>query len=151
MKFLDKNSNKNSLIKSPKQRLETYCFCSVSYYYYYSYSSPFFPRTMNLSTADLRNNWTECHETWWSYRYMFLVGPFSMSGINSGHHCLPTYQILMISDNVEFLLPIFYTVFWQPFWKWQTSRNFENVELKMVATISQKINIVRYHHNLICG
>jgi hypothetical protein len=26
---------------------------------------------------------------------------FSMSGINSGH--LPTYQILMISDNVEYL------------------------------------------------
>ena len=28
---------------------------------------------------------------------------FSMSGINSGHHYLSTYQILMISDNVEFL------------------------------------------------
>jgi 5-carboxymethyl-2-hydroxymuconate isomerase len=28
---------------------------------------------------------------------------FSMSGINSGHHYLPTYQIVMISDNVEFL------------------------------------------------
>jgi hypothetical protein len=28
---------------------------------------------------------------------------FSMSGINSGHHYLPTYQILMISDSVEFL------------------------------------------------
>jgi hypothetical protein len=27
----------------------------------------------------------------------------SMSGINSGHNYLPTYQILMISDNVEFL------------------------------------------------
>jgi hypothetical protein len=27
----------------------------------------------------------------------------SMSGINSGHHYVPTYQILMISDNVEFL------------------------------------------------
>ena len=27
----------------------------------------------------------------------------SMSVINSGHHYLPTYQILMISDNVEFL------------------------------------------------
>jgi hypothetical protein len=40
---------------------------------------------------------------------------FSMSEINSGHHYLPTYQILMISDNVEFLLPIFYAVFWQPF------------------------------------
>jgi hypothetical protein len=25
---------------------------------------------------------------------------FSMSGINSGHHYLPTYKILMISDNV---------------------------------------------------
>jgi hypothetical protein len=28
---------------------------------------------MNLSTADLRNYGTEFHETWWSYRYMFLV------------------------------------------------------------------------------
>jgi hypothetical protein len=27
----------------------------------------------------------------------------SMTGINSGHHYLPTYQILIISDNVEFL------------------------------------------------
>ena len=45
---------------------------------------------------------------------------FSMSG----HHYLPTYQILMISDNVEFLSPIFYAVFWQPIWKWQTSRKF---------------------------
>ena len=35
---------------------------------------------------------------------------------------LPTYNILMISDNVEFLPPICYAVFWQPFWKWQTSR-----------------------------
>jgi hypothetical protein len=35
----------------------------------------FFPWTMNLSTADLRNYWTEFHETWWSYRYMFLVDP----------------------------------------------------------------------------
>jgi hypothetical protein len=26
---------------------------------------------------------------------------FSMSGINSGHHYLPTYKILMISDNVD--------------------------------------------------
>jgi hypothetical protein len=37
---------------------------------------------MNLSTADLRNYWTEFDETWWS------------------------------------------TVFWQPFWKWQTSWKF---------------------------
>ena len=32
---------------------------------------------------------------------------FSMLGINSGHHYLPTYQILIISGNVEFLPPIF--------------------------------------------
>ena len=32
---------------------------------------------------------------------------FSMSGISSGLHYQPTYQILMISDNVEFLPPIF--------------------------------------------
>ena len=66
-------------IKSPKQRLETSCFCSVSYYYfsyYYSYSYfLFFPWTMNLSTADRRNYRTEFHETWWSYKYMFLVDP----------------------------------------------------------------------------
>ena len=30
-----------------------------------------------------------------------------MSGINSGHHYLPTYQIWMTSDNVEILPPIF--------------------------------------------
>jgi hypothetical protein len=35
----------------------------------------FFPRSMNLSTADLRNYRTEFHETWWSYRYIFLVDP----------------------------------------------------------------------------
>ena len=72
------------LLSLPNKVWETYCFCPVSYYYfyfYYSYSysssslSPFFPRTMNLSTADLRKYWTEFHETWWSYRYMFLVGP----------------------------------------------------------------------------
>jgi hypothetical protein len=34
---------------------------------------------------------------------MVAAGNFSMSAINSGHHYLPTYQILMISDNVEFL------------------------------------------------
>ena len=28
---------------------------------------------------------------------------FSMSGINSGHHYLPTYEMLLKSDNVEFV------------------------------------------------
>ena len=30
---------------------------------------------MNVSAADLKNYRTEFHETWWSYRYMFLVDP----------------------------------------------------------------------------
>jgi hypothetical protein len=34
---------------------------------------------------------------------MVTISNISMSGINSGHHYLPTYKILMISDNVEFL------------------------------------------------
>ena len=28
---------------------------------------------------------------------------FSMSGINSGHHDLPTYEMSLKSDNVEFV------------------------------------------------
>jgi hypothetical protein len=55
-----------------------------------------------------------------------------MSGINSGHHYLPTYQMLMISDNVEFL-------------------RYSITIFKMAATIPQKFNIVQYHLNLICG
>jgi hypothetical protein len=39
---------------------------------------------MNLYTADLRNYWTEFHETWWSYRYMFLVGPKVFSFVVKG-------------------------------------------------------------------
>jgi hypothetical protein len=46
---------------------------------------------------------------------MAISRNFSMSGTNAGHHYLSKYQILMISDNVEFLPPIFYAVFWQPF------------------------------------
>jgi hypothetical protein len=33
----------------------------------------FFPLDMNMSRVDFRNYRTEFHETWWSYRYMFLV------------------------------------------------------------------------------
>ena len=44
----------------------------------------FFPWLMNLSMADLRNYWTEFHETWWSYRYMFPVGPKVFSFVGKG-------------------------------------------------------------------
>ena len=54
---------------------------------------------------------------------------FPMSGINSGHYYLPTYQILMISDNVEFLPPIFYAVFGSHSENGRHLENFENAEL----------------------
>ena len=52
----------------------------------FSFFLSFFPWTMNmnLSMADLRNYWTEVHETWWSYRYMFLVGPKVFSFVVKG-------------------------------------------------------------------
>jgi hypothetical protein len=49
---------------------------------------------------------------------------FSMLAINSGHHYLPTYQILMISGNVEFL-----PCFGSHFENGRYLENFENVEL----------------------
>ena len=51
---------------------------------------------------------------------MVIGREFSMSGINWGHHYLPTYPILMISDNVEFLPPIFRPCF---------GSHFENLEV----------------------
>ena len=54
---------------------------------------------------------------------------FSMSGINLGHHYLPTYQILMISENVEFLPPIFMSCFDSHLENGRHLENFENAEL----------------------
>jgi hypothetical protein len=45
-----------------------------------------------------------------------VSGRYRRLGINLGHHYLPTYQILMISENVEFL--------W-PFWKWRPLEIFQ--------------------------
>ena len=91
------------LLSLPNKVWGTYCFCFVSYYYYYyyySYSS-FFPCTMNLSTADLRNYRTEFHETWWSYRYMFLVDPkvfrFVVKGFKGVGVTIESYGKLEIS------------------------------------------------------
>jgi hypothetical protein len=53
---------------------------------------------------------------------------FSISGINAGHHYLPT-QILMISDNVEFLPLIFMPCFGSHFENGRHLENFENAEL----------------------
>jgi hypothetical protein len=98
---------------------------------------------------------------WW-YRTMFnfcsivaailkmAIGRnFSMSGINSGHHYLPTYQILMISDNVVFLPPIFYTVFWQPFWKWQTLADISKFWKRRIAPLMATYHYVKFYVSII--
>ena len=72
---------------------------------------------------------------------------FSMSGINSGHHYLPTYQIWMISDNVEFLSPIFYTVCWQPFSKWQTSGKFWKRRIAPLMVTYHYVKLYVYHRS----
>jgi hypothetical protein len=46
--------------------------------------SSFFLWHMNLTTGDLRNYWTEFHETWWSYRYMIVVDPKVFSFVVMG-------------------------------------------------------------------
>ena len=72
---------------------------------------------------------------------------FSMSGINSGHHYLPTYQILMISDNVEFCSIVVAIL------KMATSRNFSmsginsghyNLPTYKMALKSDNIEFLRY-------
>jgi hypothetical protein len=79
---------------------------------------------------------TEFHETWWSYRYMFVVDPsvfrFVVKGVKAifmGVQKGCTYQILMISDNVEFLPPIFMPCFGSHFENGRHLENFENAEL----------------------
>ena len=113
---------------------------------------------------------------------------FSMSGINSRHHYLPTYEILMISDNVEFLRYCgghfengdrlkffqcresirdiiiyphikfwwyrtmlnfyrpFFMLFWQPFWKWQTSQKFWK---RRIAPLMVTYHYVKFYVSII--
>jgi hypothetical protein len=51
---------------------------------------------------------------------------------------------LMILGNVEFLPPIFYTVFWQPFWKWQTSRKTQNCSSNGDLSLCQILCLYHY-------
>jgi hypothetical protein len=53
---------------------------------------------------------------------------------------------LMISDNVEFLPPIFYAVFWQPFWKWQTSQKFLK---RRIAPLMVTYHYVKFYVSII--
>jgi hypothetical protein len=48
-------------------------FFSILIHVYKDKNTNLIKRYMNVSAADLRNYSTEFNETWWSYRYMFLV------------------------------------------------------------------------------
>jgi hypothetical protein len=65
---------------------------------------------------------------------------FSMSGINSGHHNLPTYQMTLKSENVEFVAAIL---------KMATGRNFSMSGHHYLPTYqmtlkSDNVEFVRY-------
>ena len=61
--------------------------------------------------------------TRYDYNLMIMKSPKPAIDI------LPTYQILMISDNVEFLPPIFMPCFGSHFENGRHLENFENTEL----------------------
>jgi hypothetical protein len=94
------------------------------------YRSPFSkwpPQYRTISTlSDFRDIIIYPHiKFWWNRTMLNFCGIvatilkmaisriFLISGINSGYHYLLTYQILMILDNVEFLLSIFYAVYFK--------------------------------------
>jgi hypothetical protein len=64
----------------------------------------------------------------------------SMSGIISGHRNLPTYEMSLKSDNVEFVR------YCGGHFEMATSRNFS---MKMAETIPHKFNIVRFQRYLL--
>jgi hypothetical protein len=74
---------------------------------------------------------------------MVTARNFSMSGINSGHHNLPTYEMSLKSDNVE-LCGIVAAIL-----KMATSRNFSmsghhNLPTYEMSLKSDNVEFVRY-------
>jgi hypothetical protein len=67
---------------------------------------------------------------------------FSMSG----HHYLPTYTILMISDNVEFLPPIFMPCFGSHF---ENGRHLEKILKCRIAPLMVTYHYVKFYVSII--
>jgi hypothetical protein len=69
---------------------------------------------------------------------------FSMSGINSGHHNLPTYEMSLKSENVEFVCGIVVAIL-----KMVTTRNFSmsghhNLPTYEMSLKSDNVEFVRH-------
>jgi hypothetical protein len=72
-----------------------HCPISSQFYMWVDYDVPnWFPTLNNFFWSPFLK---------WPPQYMATSRNCSMSWINSGHHYLPTYQIVMISDNVDIL------------------------------------------------
>jgi hypothetical protein len=81
-----------------------------------------------------------------------------MSGINSEHHNLPTYEMALKLDNVEFVRYCDGHFEWRPVEIFQCPELIPDIEkflpvaiFKMAITIPHKFNIVRFQLHLICG
>jgi hypothetical protein len=80
----------------------------------------------------------------------------SMSGIISGHHNLPTYEMSLKSDNVEFMRYCFNDIsyvgrLWCPELIPDIEKCLPVAIFKMATTIPHKFNIVRFQRQFICG
>jgi hypothetical protein len=79
---------------------------------------------------------------------MMTARNFSLSGINSGHHNLPTYEMSLKSDNVEFVRHCttfhMWVILWCPKFIPDIEKFLAVVIFKMATTIPHKFNIVRF-------
>jgi hypothetical protein len=83
---------------------------------------------MNLSTADLRHYWTEFHEAWWSYRYMFLVDTKVFRFVVKGVKAI--YLGVQRGWGLRLIFsPIFMPCFGSHFENGRHLENVENAEL----------------------
>jgi hypothetical protein len=148
----------------------------------------FFPWTMNLSTADLRNYWKwQTSRKFWKRRiaplmvtyhydkfYVSIIIHFEVININvrnfnfpigfsyvgrlwwpelipdiekfltglhfqNGHHNTAKIEHCSISKVWIFTTHFLFAVFWQPFWKWQTSWQFRKCRIALL--------MVTYHYD----
>ena len=79
---------------------------------------------------------------------MMTARNFSLSGINLGHHNLPTYEMSLKSDNVEFVCGIVAAIL-----KMATARNFSmsgiysghhNLPTYQIYMISDNVEFLQY-------
>jgi hypothetical protein len=81
--------------------------------------------------------------SWIDYRHRKIsTGLHFQNGRHNAakiQHCSISKVAFDLFFNVEFLPPIFYAVFWQPFSKWQTSRKWWPITMSNFMSLSLSI------------